>query len=330
MKKEYLILIVLIAGLSAYLLTQQDDRVHYELPVPATIAAKEISRVEISGNGTPLTLTREDKHWTVTENIEGRDARYPADPAAMDRVTDALREVRLSALVSEAGDLVRYDLDPENGLRVQAFAGDKLLRSLVIGKAAPSYNHTYVMLGDGNEVFQADGSFRNDFDKTVDAFRDKAILSFETEKLNRITLTKDGVTRTLALKSKEENGEADPEKSEDAETTWRFDDGSQADNTAARDLIASLSRLECQSFLPDGKAADLEKSSPVCRIRLENDVNLGLRLYEQENGEAGLAGISTATPYAFTLASYKTEDILSYVDKLLGIAPKEDAEAVKE
>ncbi|MCG8619034.1 MAG: DUF4340 domain-containing protein, partial [Desulfobacterales bacterium] len=176
MKKEYLILIVLIAALSAYLFLKKDNQVHYELPVPAALETADITRVDITKNNTTITLTRGEENWTVAE------AAYPVDQSAVDRVLDALKEVKLSALVSEAGDLVRYDLDQENGITVTAFADkDKEIRRLIVGKAAPSFNHTFIMLDDGKSVYQADGSFRNDFDKTVDDFRDKVVMDFQTE-----------------------------------------------------------------------------------------------------------------------------------------------------
>jgi hypothetical protein len=335
MKKEYLILIVLIAALSAYLFLKKDNQVHYELPVPAALETADITRVDITKNNTTITLTRGEENWTVAE------AGYPVDKSAVDRVLDALKEVKLSALVSEAGDLVRYDLDPENGVTVTAFGKDKdkEVRRLIVGKAAPSFNHTFIMLDDGKAVYQADGSFRNDFDKTVDDFRDKVVMDFQTEGIKQITLSKAGVTRTLVFKEEAVDQEAD--KKEDNEDTaadagtpkgkWQFEDDTEADNAVAGDLLSSLSHLEAQSFLADDAAAAMKADTPVCRISLKNDGDLGVDLFEQKGGEdTALAGLSTAVPYAFTLASYKTEDILSYVDKLLGIEAKEETEAVKE
>ena len=184
MKKEYLILIVLIAGLSAYLFLKKDNQVHYELPAPPSVTAAQITRVDIMKDTTTISLVRAEDNWTVS------GAGYPVAPDAMDRIKDALKEIKLSALVSGAGDLVRYELDPKNAVRVKAFAGDKMVRHLTIGKTAPSFNHTFIILAEGKEVFQADGNFRNDFDKTVEDLRDKVVMAFETEKLQRLTLTK--------------------------------------------------------------------------------------------------------------------------------------------
>ena len=42
-----------------------------------------------------------------------------------------------------------------------------------IGKQAPSFNHTFVMTGSDKNIYHAKGSFRADFNKTVDEFKEK-------------------------------------------------------------------------------------------------------------------------------------------------------------
>ncbi len=320
MKKEYLILIALIVGLSAYLGLKKDDQVHYELPVLAALDTKELDRVDITQNKETFTLLKSDKGWTVTEES------FPVDQAAIDSVLDTIKDLKLSALVSEAGDKIRYELDTARAIQVTAWAGETEKRVFVIGKTAPSFNHTFVMLNDGNNIYQADKSFRNNFDKTIDEFRDKLVLSFETETVKKITLEKSGIVRTLVLSTPAppKEGEADAEKTKEPSGTWQFEDGTTADETAAQDLLSSLSHLECQGYLKTPETKDLEKEKTLYKISLENGANLSLSLFEQADGET-MAGQSSSTPYAFTIDSYKAKDIVSYVDKLLGLDQKEEA-----
>ncbi|MCG8633868.1 MAG: DUF4340 domain-containing protein [Desulfobacterales bacterium] len=322
MKKEYLILIVIIAGLSAYLTLKKDDRVHYELPVMTALDTKAIDRVDITRGDTALTLSKGDKGWTVTEE------KYPVDQTAMENILSAVKELKLSALVSEAGDKIRYELDAERAIRVNAWAGNTEKRSFIIGKTAPSFNHTFIMLKDDGKIYQADNSFRNDFAKNVDDIRDKLVLSFETETIKKITLEKDGVTRTLVLNAPAPSGEDKTENPGEAKGAWLYDDGAPADKTAAEDLLSSLSHLECQSYLKPAEAKAIEKETAQCKISLENGSTLSLNLFEKAKGES-VAGLSSSTPYAFALDSYKAKDIVSYADKLLGLE-KKDAEADKK
>ncbi len=320
MKKEYLILIALIVGLSAYLAFKKDDQVHYELPVLAAVDSKTIDRVDITHDKEALTLSKGDKGWTVTEG------KYPVDQTAMDSILSAVKDLKLSALVSEAGDKIRYELDTEHAIQVKAYAGETEKRTFVIGKTAPSFNHTFVMLKDGNKIYQADKSFRNDFAKNVDDLRDKLVLNFETETIKKISLEKAGVTRTLVFNTPEppKEDENQTDKTPEAAGTWQFEDGMAADKTAAEDLLSSLSHLECQGYLKAAEAKALENEKALCKISLENGTVLSLNLFEQTTGET-MAGQSSLTPYAFTLDSYKAKDIVSYVDKLLGLEKKEAA-----
>jgi len=323
MKKEYIILIVVIAGLCAYLFLKKDNRLNYDLPRLAAMDTGAVDKVDITKGEKTLTLSKTDKSWTVS------DKAYPVAASAVNDILNTMRTLKLSALVSESGDLVRYDLDPDNALHARALAKGKVIREFTIGKTAPSFNHTFVMLGDDTRVFQADKSFRDQFDKSVADFRDKVVLSFKTDAIKKITLEKDGVSKILSLKApekketegQEQQNRDNPDKKaadKQAAAQWVTAEGTPADQTAVQDLLASLSRLECQGYKDDTAAQALAKETPACKISLENDQAFGLNLFSSKEGD-DVAGTSSATPYAFDLASYRAGDIISYVDQILGL-----------
>lgn len=318
MKKEYLLLIAVIIGLCAYLALKQDDRINYDLPTLASVDTAALDQILITKGQAPLTLTKGEEGWTIA------DQAYPVEDAAVDNLLDTLKDLRLSALVSESGDLVRYELDPDNALHVKAMEKGKVVREVFIGKTAPSFNHTFVMLKDDNRVFQADGSFRNDFGKSVDEFRDKVVLKFKSGDIKKMTLEKEGITQTLTLTAPEEDKSQTDETAEQEKPAarWMLPGGETADQTAVQDLLASLSRLECTGFKTDEQTQALNAAAPSFKISLENGTTFRVNLFPSKEGE-DVAGTSSATPYAFDLASYKASDILSYVDKLLGIKTEE-------
>ena len=331
MKKEYIILIAVIIGLVAYLALKKDNRLNYELPSLPAIDKTAIDRIDITRGDKTLTLSKTDGAWTVS------DKAYPADTSAVNDMLDTLGDLTLSALVSESGDRVRYELDADAAVKVKAQAKGKEIRTLTIGKTAPSFNHTFVMLKDDTRIFQADKSFRTQFDKGVDEFRDKVVLAFKTEKINTLTLEKDGVKKVLTLTApaQESDGKTgeqtdqgkDQEKDQKAEAKkpeaqWTAADGTPADQTAVKDLLASLSRLECLKFKNEAETEALKKEVPTCKITLENGMNLGLNLFASKEGE-DIPGLSPQSPWAFDLASYKAGDITSYVDQILGLKKEE-------
>ena len=55
-KKEYIILILIVAALSTYLLMRSSDRTLYRLPKLAALNKSEISKIEISRGDYLITL----------------------------------------------------------------------------------------------------------------------------------------------------------------------------------------------------------------------------------------------------------------------------------
>ncbi len=338
MKKEYIILIILIIGLSAYLGLRKNDRVHYELPAIPQVDTARIDRVEISRADRLVVLDKGEKGWTVT------DKKFPANPDDLEQMLGTLKEIKLSALVSEAKDLARYELDDTHAVRVKALAGKEVLRSFVIGKTAPSYNHTFICLNDlsgdlsdhkDRAVYQANGNFKNQFDKEAADFRDKKVLGFDPDSVKKITLEKQGKTVTLvknqALKiadqeKDETKKDSAAEKAPPKEAVWKNEGGAVANQKTISDLLSSLSKLECQAFMDDDKAARLKETQPSCKILLETDRTFVLNLFDK-NDHQDVEGSCSYTPYAFTLTSYKAEDIVSYTDKLLGIEQQDSTES---
>ncbi len=316
MKKEYLILIILILGLSAYLVLKQDNQVHYDLPELAAIEAKDIDRIEIDKNDNTLVLSKGKDRWTI-----GEDA-YLVSQSAIDNIMDVVTELHISTLVSQSKDVARYELDAANAVTVKAFSGNKEVRTFSIGKTAPSANHTFIMLSRDSKIFQADKSFRNHFEKSADELRDKLVFSFKTEEIKKITVEKQGISDTLVLKTlepKKEEGKEEDKKSDIApETLWQSDKGTPPDKEAIANLLSSLSHLECQSFEKKGTKLLLEKKEPLCKITFESGTQININLFESTTGET-MAGISSQNSDAFLLAQYKGKDIISYVDTILGL-----------
>nr|WP_320013587.1 DUF4340 domain-containing protein [uncultured Desulfobacter sp.] len=333
MKKEYTILIILIIGLSAYLGLKKDDQVHYELPTIPQIETTRIDRMEISKADRLVVLNKGEEGWTVT------DKKFPANINEIELILGTLKKMNLSALVSEAKDLVRYELDDANAVKVKALAGKEVVRSFVIGKTAPSYNHTFIYLNNKDQtVYQANGNFKSQFDKAAADFRDKKVLGFDSDSIKKITLEKQEKTVSLVktpAPEKPDQGKDETKKDSAAEKTapkevaWRNEEGSVADQKTISDLLSSLSKLECQAFMDDDKAARLKEIQPSYKISLENDKIFVLNLFNK-NDDQDMEGSCSYTPYAFTLTSYKADDIVSYTDKLLGIEQQDNTEAGNE
>ena len=310
MKKEYLILIVLILIFSAYLLLHKENKDHYTLPEIEKIETGKITGLIIDKKQGIIEFTKKEKLWTLT------DKKYLADSNAVENMLDTFKEFKLSALVSEKGDLRRYELDVEKQIQVKILEGEQTVFEFSIGKTAPSFNHTFVMLADDTNIYHANGSFRSNFEKAEDDFRDKKVLEFKEESIKKIIIEKDGLSKTLMAKE---------EKKAEEETllTWSAEDGSTADKELVSNLLSAVSFLECEKYLASPAKNDLEKKAALCKIRLENESDFELTLFKGDK-EDMLLGISSMSEYAFVLRQFNGEEIISNIENLLGIKKEEE------
>jgi hypothetical protein len=73
-------------------------------------------------------------------------------PRLAQEMLDTLGGLTLTALVSESKNYALYELDDAQKANVKAWQGDQLKRDVDVGKAAPSFRHTFVRLaGDDRD-----------------------------------------------------------------------------------------------------------------------------------------------------------------------------------
>jgi len=65
LKKEYLLLLLAIVGLSAYLLMRSEDQRHFELPKLAQVESDQIDRMVVRKGERIVELQKKDDQWVV-------------------------------------------------------------------------------------------------------------------------------------------------------------------------------------------------------------------------------------------------------------------------
>ncbi len=311
MKKEYLLPIVLILVLGAYLFLKDDNQTHYQLPTPPGVDRVHVSRLVVKGPDTDLSFKKENGKWQVGENA------FPADETAIKAMLDILANLKITALASEKGDLRRYELDTDQALAVTALKGSTELMRLMVGKPSSTGNHTFVMLDGDTKIYHAAKSFRNRFAKPLDDVRDKQVLSFQRGDVKRLVLHTNQVTRTFTQADPKAQGQKKDDEKKGTASALSFvsETGETVDDTAMSDLLSALSDLKCDAFPNAPTRDELEKSPPRCKITLENGEAMVLNLFDQEESVLGTA---STTPYSFKLSTYTAKDIISLAEKLTG------------
>jgi hypothetical protein len=319
-KKEYIILIGIIAALSMYLILRNPDRNHYQLPKIPEIAKTDISKIEISSQDTTLSLSKKDKQWHLEP--EG----YMADTNSVKNMLDIIEKLTVTALVSESKNYSRYNLDNRNKIAVKAWTGDRLMRDFEVGKAAASYRHTFVKLAGDDRVYHARENFRDRFGQTVDKLRDKSVLSFEQNDIGEIYIIKGeqetSFVRTEApveVSAGQEAG-AEPAPSK-PESQWKTPDGKEGDDTQLGRLLTALSSLRCEKYLDDLKKEDF--SNPICILHLKGTEEYTLSIFPKTSEDAkNYPAISSANDYPFLLPEWQADQLMKEPAEMLKKQPQ--------
>lgn len=320
MKKENLILAVVIAALSIYLATSKKDKSNYSLPPVEEIKSGQITDIEVTKGKQTTLIKKQGDSWVLTEKA------YPAEKEKIENMIKSIEKIQLTALVSEKKDLSRYELDDESGIRVLAKSNGSMLRSLDVGKTASTYNHTFVRLGEDTKVYQAKGDFKQHFEKSVDQLRDKVVLPLEIESVDKIQLTKDQVTKSLHLiqvkpsKNDEKQKKGEIAVSTTPEKKWEEQNGKAVDKEAIGDLLDAIKSLECAEYAGNDNKDFFQEKPVLCQIRIQGKEDLIIYEIEDEKYPA----ISTGNNYPFYLSKFDGNNLLESADKILGIEKEED------
>ncbi|MBN2069935.1 MAG: DUF4340 domain-containing protein [Candidatus Krumholzibacteriota bacterium] len=313
-KKEYSILILIIAVISVFLIARKKDRTHYELPGITPPASGEISKFVFSSAEDTVVLERNDDKWRILP--EG----YIADRSLVDRMIEAASGFSITTLVAESGNYATYDLEDDQKISLEVYSGEEKRLSVEVGKKASTNRHTFVRLEGRSEIYQAKGNIRNVFDQDREKLRDKTVF----------TVNKDEVVSLKVLKGSEpfdiirNPGYIPPGTGDSGEEApgsagkWQGGDGSVIDEATVSRIISSIASIRCDSYINDIKKDDF--SVPVFSVTVNTGIAQTLSLYEGD--EERYPAVSTQSEYPFFLSKWKAEQIIKGAEKLF--SPEED------
>lgn len=315
-KKEYLILALIIAGLLVYLFMRERDRTLYELPVLPEVTKKEITKIEITKGKTSIVLNKKDERWYIGSR------QYPADQNKIKAMLDVFEDLTLTTPVSESQNYVRYELNDENKINAKAWQADKLRRDFDIGKTASTFRHTFVKIAEDDRVFHARNNFRNAFDQAAENLRDKVVLSFQISDISGIEIKKEQTALTLTRTPTpvqdppDKNGQADSTTSQSVNVVWQSADGKTGDDTKINRLLSSLSNLRCEKFIENRQKEDF--TAAVSTIQVKGAQNYSLSIFAKLSEEdSNYPAISSGSDYPFLLSQNTVGRIMKSPEDLL-------------
>ena len=308
-KKEYIILVLVIIALSAYLVMRSSDRTQYQLPDVPQVAAQEISKLQITKGQASIVINKKDDKWYIAPD------EFPADANKVKDMLNAVEKLTLTALVSESKNYNLYDLNEDKKLNVKAWQGEDLKRDVDLGKTASSFRHTFVRPAGDERVFHARGNFKNNFDFSVDDLRDKLVLALNPADIKLIQVIKDQQTLTISKSQAPvvvDNTKAD-KKSDPApgakKSAWQAADGRPVEETAVNQLLNAVSDLHCEKFIIDRQKEDF--TSPLFTLQLKGGQEYSLTIFAKTaEKDTDFPAVSSGSNYPFLLSGSLVDNIM--------------------
>ena len=308
-KKEYIILILIIIGLSAYLLMRSSDRTLYQLPEIEGLQQSEISKIEISQGDNPFIIKKKDNQWYL------EPGGYLADKTKVNAMLNVFEAFALTALVSESKDYNRYDLHAEKRITVKAWQQTTLKRNFDIGKAATSFRHTFVRLNGDSRVFHAEDNFRSKFDFTIDDLRDKTVLSFKTTDIQQVEIIKDALSVKL-IRSEipvtpvaGQQQKADTAPAAAVKFEWQNEDGQKGNESKLNQLLTTLGDLKCADYINDRQKDTF--SAPIYAVKLKGMQEYQLDIFARlQTNDKKYPAVSSDSDYPFWLSDNQIQQIM--------------------
>ena len=314
LKREYLVLGALIVALSVYLAVRGRDRTHYKLPRLQKVASDRIARIDIQGPEGRVEIKNEGGRWLLMPGS------YPADGETVNRLLKSIGGLKMTALVAESKSYQRYELDKKRKITVEArSADDRLLRKFYVGKVAPSFSHTFVMIGGDERVFHAPGNLRELFGKKPEDFRDRTVLSFDRGAVREIRIVRGehrAVFRHHAESGQSGEGDAAAEKQAPPQD-WQMDGGGTPDSARIERFLATLDKLKCDGYLKGRQKSEF--SRPAFEVLLKSGKGkYRLALFAAgDGGKDKIPGVSSQNEYPFYLEKWQVDRVMLSPEELM-------------
>lgn len=191
--------LLVLAGLGGYIyfidakrpLTDEETKER----VFTSAVADDIEEIEIGlKNGGRTTVRKTNGRWAITA-----PEAAPADEGELSSIAGSLATLDIQREVEpNATDMARYGLEPPAIDLAFRTRGQKEPSRIHFGDTAPAGGELYARLPGSNRVFLVQSFLESTFRKDTFALRDKTILPFERNTVDRLELSGGGATMQFA------------------------------------------------------------------------------------------------------------------------------------
>jgi hypothetical protein len=272
-----------------------------EAPRPiAKLGAGDFDTLEVTKGGTTTVIKKDGATFKIEKPVA-----YAADQDAAKQAFEGVEKLEFDGVISDQKSKQdEYEVGASS-VRVTVKKGDKALADFRVGKAANTL--TMLRLEGKDEIWQAVGSLRYEFDKDATAWRDKSITTFADGDAERIEIaSKTGGKIALGRSAAKDAGAGGGEWSV-SESSVKID---PLDKSVASGIVSGLSAWKANDFADNVKPADSGLDAP------ENTITVGLKggkkvsvLVGKKKGEDDYYVKTADGPQVFLVKKYNLERI---------------------
>ncbi|MBN2056215.1 DUF4340 domain-containing protein [bacterium] len=217
-------------------------------------SADAITSFQVISQGDAVELRRKDNAWVVMDG----DAEYPADVQAVTTLLDktaALKKIQIASTNPEKRGVYQVD---SQGTEVKLFSGADLRCHFFVGKNGPDFFSTFVRVEGSDEVMLVPEYLKTHFDKRLNSWKDRTLLSVEKERIKSLRIERAG-KEPIALEYKGDG--------------WFLTEpeAHAADEKAINRLLGNLSRYMATDYAELREDGDYGFSAPSMTLTVGLD-----------------------------------------------------------
>lgn len=305
-KKSTLILLGVSAALVLFLLFKPEASIRNVEKWKAI--SKDADKLLIEKGNRSISFVKKGNDWLIGTN------QYLADPEKIKKLVETMKTNRRFEVVDTFSLDEKYEIDASNRTTatLHTASGD---RSLIIGKAAPTYSHTFVKIPGNTKTFQTEGNFTYDFGQEANYYRAKQFFNFSSEEAKSVEF-KDASGRTLLITR---TADISTNTNFAPKTSWKDGQGRVYKDEDVGDIVSTISHINATAFPDDAKASyeSTAKGPILSQIVIKtSSKTYSLTIFREKNGSDNLA-IASDRKEVFQLSEDMTKRLSPSFDKLL-------------
>ncbi|MPZ16785.1 MAG: DUF4340 domain-containing protein [Luteitalea sp.] len=299
--RSFLILLVVGLGLGAYIYfverhrppAEERDAETLEKVFPDLDAAKLTELTVKAASGATTTLKKEGASWQIVAPIQGA-----ADESEVSSITSNLSTLEIQrVLVEKPKDVAQYGLAEPRVEVTFRVSGQPKPHQLLIGEKTPTEGDLYARVDGAPRVILVPSGLETTFDRDTFALRDKSVLTFDRDKVDRLDARSASWELQLVKKG----------------DTWQMAKpwSTRVDSGTVESLLGSLASGQMKALIADdAKTLDtyaLDK--PSVTVTLHSGSTSASLLLGRDADEEGVYAKDGSRPMVFTVESTLADDL---------------------